>query len=109
MKARMTIETSIMGKPLFGIKEYLNTSPKFQFAGGDAGLVIDGLSAGATAFALGCSTYFQDWSFRSRLLRTAEIAGGTIKKSGQRHYRLGEYFITGEATALAMRTNIKRN
>jgi hypothetical protein len=36
------------------------------------------------------------------------MAGGTTKSKGKRCYRLGEIFITGEATALAMRTNIKR-
>ena len=50
----------------------------------------------------------KDWEFRSKLLRTAEMAGGTNKSKGKRCYRLGEIFITGEATALAMRTNIKR-
>lgn len=108
MKAVMSKEASVMGKTFFGIKEYMRKSPKFAFAGGDAGLVIEGISAGGTAFALGSSTYFGDWEFRSKLLRTAEMAGGTNKSKGKRCYRLGEIFITGEATALAMRTNIKR-
>ena len=108
MKAIMSKEVTIMGKQVFGIKEYMKKSPKLAFAGGDAGLVIYGLSAGGTAFALGSSTYFGDWEFRSKLLRTAEMAGGTKKSKGKRCYRLGELFITGEATALAMRTNIKR-
>lgn len=45
MKALMSTESTIMGKQFFGIKEYLNKSPGFQFAGGDAGLVVNGLSA----------------------------------------------------------------
>lgn len=108
MKALMSKEVTIMGKTVFGIKEFMRKSPKFAFAGGDAGLVIYGLSAGGTAFALGSSTFFGDWEFRSKLLRTAELAGGTTKSKGKRCYRLGELFITGEATALAMRTNIER-
>ena len=108
MKALMSKEVTIMGKTVFGIKEFMRKSPKFAFAGGDAGLVIYGLSAGGTAFALGSSTFFGDWEFRSKLLRTAEMAGGTTKSKGKRCYRLGELFITGEATALAMRTNISR-
>ena len=107
MKAIMTKEATILGKTFFGIKEYMKKSPQFAFAGGDAGLVIEGLSAGGTAFALGSSTYFEDWEFRSKLLRTAEMAGGTTQSKGKRCYRLGEIFITGEATALAMRTNVK--
>jgi hypothetical protein len=103
----MTKEATILGKTFFGIKEYMKKSPQFAFAGGDAGLVIEGLSAGGTAFALGSSTYFEDWEFRSKLLRTAEMAGGTTQSKGKRCYRLGEIFITGEATSLAMRTNVK--
>lgn len=62
----------------------------------------------ALSILLGSSTYFGDWEFRSKLLRTAEMAGGTKKSKGKRSYRLGELFITGEATALAMRTNVSR-
>lgn len=108
MKAIMTKTIVFQGKEIFGIKEYLRKSPSFALSGGDAGIVIKGISAGGTAFALGCATYFEDWEFRNKILRTAEIAGGTIKKKGKRYYRLGNIFITGEATALAMRTNIKR-
>ena len=32
----------------------------------------------------------------------------TKKEKGMRHYNLGELFLVGEATALAMRTNVKR-
>ncbi|MCQ2247250.1 MAG: hypothetical protein MJZ69_10785 [Bacteroidaceae bacterium] len=107
MKAVMCKETSVFGNKVFGIKEYMHKSPKFSFDI-DAGLVVNGLSASGSAFALGSCTFFGDWEMRSRLLQTAEVAGGTVKKNGKRHYRLGDVFITGEATALAMRTNIKR-
>jgi hypothetical protein len=42
------------------------------------------------------------------MLRTAEIAGGTKKQKGMRHYNIAELFLVGEATVLAMRTNVKR-
>lgn len=67
-----------------------------------------GISAGGTAFALGVATFFGDWEFRYNMLRTAEIAGGTKKEKGMRHYKISKMFLVGEATALAMRTNVKR-
>jgi hypothetical protein len=42
------------------------------------------------------------------MLRTAEVVGGTKKEKDMRHYRIAEMFMVGEATVLAMRTNIKR-
>ena len=72
------------------------------------GLIIKGLSAGGTAFAIGAATYFEDWEFRYQMLRTAEIAGGTKKQKRMRHYNIAEIFLVGEATTLAMRTNVKR-
>ena len=75
---------------------------------GDAGLVVKGISASGTAFGLGAATFFGDWEFRYQMLRTAEIAGGTKKSKEMRHYKLSEMFMVGEATALAMRTQIKR-
>lgn len=105
-------EASILGKKFIGIREFLGKNPDFSFMKEDAGLVIKGLSAGGTAFVLGAATYFEDWKFRYQLLRTADIAGGTVKEtSGDkklRHYKLAEQFLVGEATALAMRTNVKR-
>lgn len=77
-------------------------------SGGDAGLVIKGISAGGTAFAIGAATLLEDWDFRYELLRTAEIGGCTVKGNRTRHYRLGEFALVGEATAMAMRTNVKR-
>lgn len=89
-----------------GIKEYLNKSPKFYFDP-DSGPIVNGLSPSGTAFALGAVTYFDDWEFRSHLLRTADIAGTTVKGRRTRHYRLGEIALVGEATVLGMRTNVK--
>lgn len=62
-----------------------------------------------TAFILGAVTYFGDWEFRSKLLRTANLAGVTVrkKKKHTRHYRLDKIAIVGEAVALGMRTNVK--
>lgn len=108
MKQFFTKETDLMGTTIYGIKEYRNRSPIFSLAAGDAGLVIQGISAGGTAFALGSATYFGDWKMRYELLRTAEIGGCTITDGRMRHYKLGEFSLVGEATALAMRTNINR-
>ena len=69
-----------MGKRVCGVQEDLKKSPAFKPAPGDAGLIIKGLSAGGTAFAIGAATYFEDWEFRYQMLRTAEIAGGTKKQ-----------------------------
>lgn len=108
MVKNMTKDASLLGTTVFGVKEYLNKSPKFEMKAGDAGLIVMGLSAGGTAFGLGSATFFGDWETRFQFLRTAEIAGGTIKEEGMRHYKMSELFMVGEATALAMRTNIKR-
>lgn len=55
------------------------------------------------------ATYLGDWQFRSKLLRTANLVGVTVrkKKNHTRHYRLGEIAIVGEAVELGMRTNFK--
>lgn len=104
----MRKEVTFMGKKVCGVQEDLKKSPAFKPAPGDAGLIIKGLSAGGTAFAMGAATYFEDWEFRYQMLRTAEIAGGTKKQKGMRHYNIAELFLVGEATALAMRTNVRR-
>lgn len=101
-------DDTFMGKHICGVKEYLKQSPRFKMIPGDAGLVVKGISAGGTAFAFGAATFFGDWEFRHKMLCTAEIAGGTKKSKGMRHYKMGEMFMVGEATALAMRTNVKR-
>lgn len=101
-------EASFMGKNVCGVKEYLSKDPEFKMMPGDTGLVVRGISAGGTAFALGAATFFGDWEFRYQMLRTAEMAGGTKKEKGMRHYMISDMFLVGEATALAMRTNVKR-
>lgn len=101
-------EVSIMGKTICGVKEYLHKSYDFKVMPGDAGLVFKGISAGGTAFAIGAATYFGDWEFRYQILRTAELVGGTEKMKRMRHYKMANMFLVGEATMLAMRTNIKR-
>ncbi len=97
-----------MGKDICGLKEYLRQSPAFKMAPGDAGLVVKGFSTGGTAFAIGAATYFGDWEFRYGMLKTAEVAGGTKREKGMRHYNIADIFLVGEATALAMRTHINR-
>jgi hypothetical protein len=94
-------------EPLCCIKEYLRKSPMFKLDP-DAGPIIGGMSPSGTAFGIGSATFFEDWNFRNKMLETAEIAGQTIKEDNKRHYRLGEYVIVGEATTLAMKTNIRR-
>ncbi len=108
MKKVFGHETSLLGTKVVGLKEYQNKLPDFSVKPGDAGLIIKGISAGAIAFAPGAPTYFGDWEFRSQLLRTAEIASGSKKEKGMRHYNMADMFLVGEATVLAMRTNIQR-
>lgn len=108
MKKVFGHETSLLGTTVVGLKENQNKLPNFSMKPGDAGLIIKGISAGAMAFAPGAPTYFGDWEFRSQLLRTAEVASGTTKEPGMRHYNMADMFLVGEATMLAMRTNIQR-
>lgn len=108
MKRHFTHEATMFGVTVKGIREYQKRLPEFGMSGGDAGLIIKGISAGGTAFALGVATLLEDWDFRYELLRTAEIGACTVKDDRTRHYRLGEFALVGEATALAMRTNIRR-
>lgn len=90
--------------PLFGMKEYMDIAPLVA-ADVDAGIILFGLSPSGTAFTIGSATYFGDDSVRSKLLRTAEIAGHTVASGDRRHYLLADVAIVGEAIALAMRTN----
>ena len=99
-------EENISGKTVFGIKEYLKASPKFKMDM-DAGPIIYGFSPSGSAWAIGSATYFEEWETRSRLLRTAEMAGGSVKRNGKRHYRLANFALVGEAAVLGMRTNRK--
>lgn len=93
---------------LTGIIEYLGKSPRLAFDP-NAGPIVNGLSPSGTAFILGAATYLGDWQFRSKLLRTANLVGVTVrqKRNHTRHYRLGEIAIVGEAVELGMRTNFK--
>ncbi len=91
---------------IVGVREYLNRAPRLAMDP-DAGPIAFGLSPSGTAWAIGSATCFEDWELRHQLLRTAEVAGCTVKeKEGMRHYRLGEMAIVGEAVALAARTNV---
>ena len=108
MKKVWGSNASLMGNTVYGIKEYTHKSPKFTIDPGQSGLIIMGLSAGGTAFALGSATLLGDWEMRRQLLRTAELGGCTVKEKCKRHYRLGEFALAGEAIALAMRTNVER-
>ena len=90
--------------PVTGIKEYHD---KFCLIGMDidAGPIIMNLSPSGTAFAIGCATSLGDIEFRSQLLKTAEIAGSTIRWFDKSHYLLANVALVGEAIALAMRTS----
>ena len=47
------------------------------------------------------------YQIRKGILKTAEIAGHTIKMGDKRHYLLANVALVGEAIMLAMRTNYK--
>ncbi len=93
----------IKKNPVTGFKEYSYKSPFFTFDI-DAGAIILGLSPTGTAFGIGPCTYFQDWTLRRKLLRTAELAGTTVFWHGKSHYLLADIALVGEAITLAMRT-----
>lgn len=90
--------------PLSGLKEYYDRSCWLGMDI-DAGPIIMNLSPSGTAFAIGSATYFEDNDFRNTLLKTAEIAGHTVKWDDSRHYLLANVVLVGEAITLAMRTN----
>lgn len=94
--------------PASGIKEYHDQSCWLGMDI-DAGPIILNLSPSGTAFAIGAATYFNDMAFRKSLLRTAEIAGHTVKWDNKRHYLLANLALVGEAITLAMRTNYSKN
>lgn len=94
--------------PASGIKEYHDRSCWFGMDI-DAGPIILNLSPSGTAFAIGSATYFGDNAFRNSLLKTAEIAGHTIRWGNKRHYLLADIALVGEAITLAMRTNHRTN
>lgn len=94
--------------PATGIREYHDHSCWLGMDI-DAGPIILNLSHSGTAFAIGEATYFNDIEFRNSLLKTAEIAGHTVKWNNKRHYLLGDIALVGEAITLAMRTNCNTN
>lgn len=94
--------------PATGIREYHDRSCWLGMDI-DAGPIILNLSPSGTAFAIGAATYFNDIEFRNSLLKTAEIAGHTVKWNNKRHYLLGDIALVGEAITLAMRTNYRTN
>ena len=90
--------------PFNGISEYYDRSCWLGLDI-DAGPIIFNLSPSGTAFAIGCATSLGDMEFRSQLLKTAEIAGSTIRWFDKSHYLLANVALVGEAIALAMRTS----
>ena len=90
--------------PFNGISEYHDRSCWLGLDI-DAGPIIFNLSPSGTAFAIGCATSLGDMEFRSQLLKTAEIAGSTIRWFDKSHYLLANFALVGEAIALAMRTS----
>ena len=90
--------------PVTGIKEYQDKTCLIGMDI-DAGPIIMNLSPSGTAFAIGCATSLDDIEFRNKLLKTAEIAGSTIKWFDKSHYLLANVALVGEAIALAMRTS----
>lgn len=65
------------------------------------------LSSSGTAFMTGAATYFHDRSIRKDILRTAEIAGHSVRHDGKQHYLLANVALVGESIMLAMRTHFK--
>lgn len=90
--------------PFNGISEYHDSSCWLGMDI-DAGPIIFNISPSGTAFAIGCATSLGDMEFRSQLLKTAEIAGSTIRWFDKSHYLLANVALVGEAIALAMRTS----
>lgn len=87
-----------------GLKEYWDRSCPIGLDM-DAGPIIFEISPSGTAFFAGSSTFFNDSDVRNGILKTAEIAGHTIKLGDKRHYLLANIALVGEAIMLAMRTN----
>lgn len=75
----------------------------------DAGPIILELSPSGTAFFAGSSIFFNDSIVRKGILKTAEIAGHTIKMGNKRHYLLANVALVGEAIMLAMGPNHKHH
>ena len=90
--------------PFNGISEYYDRSCWLGMDI-DAGPIIFNLSPSGTAFAIGCATSLGDIEFRRQLLKTAEIAGSTVRWFDKTHYLLANVALVGEAIAMAMRTS----
>ena len=73
----------------------------------DAGPILFELSPSGTAFMTGAATYFHDSAIRKDILRTAEIAGHSVRHNGKQHYLLANVALVGESIMLAMRTHFK--
>ena len=71
----------------------------------DSGPILLELSPSGTAFFAGTATLFGDKEVCNGILRTAEFAGYTVGKGGNRHYLLANIALVGESIVLAMRTN----
>ena len=89
-----------------GLKEYWDRACPIGLDM-DAGPIIFELSPSGTAFFAGSSTFFNDSGVRTGILKTAEIAGHTIKIGDKRHYLLANIALVGETIMLAMRTHVK--
>ena len=95
----------MQGKLITGIREYYD-HPCWLGIDIDSGPIICNLSPSGTAFAIGAATYFVDFDFRNRLLKTGEIAGSTVRWRSSNHYLLANVALVGEAITLAMRTSM---
>ena len=91
-----------------GLKEYWDRACPIGLDM-DAGPIILELSPSGTAFFAGSSTYLNDSEVRNSILKTAEIAGHTIKIGNKLHYLLANAALVGEAIMLAMRTHNRKN
>ena len=94
--------------PFTGIREYHDRTCLLGMDI-DAGPIIFNLSPSGTAFAIGCATMMGDMEFRRQLLKTAEVAGGTMRWFDKSHYLLANVALVGEAITLAMRTSMPYN
>lgn len=97
----------LQNNPATGITEYSDKTCWLGFDI-DAGPIILNLSPSGTAFAIGSATFFEDTELRSKLLKTAEIAGFSWSWNDQKHYLLANVALVGEAIALAMRTSMPK-
>ena len=97
----------IQKNPATGIRELSDETCWLGFDI-DAGPIILNLSPSGTAFAIGPSSLFNDSELRTKLLKTAEIAGSSWSWDNKKHYLLANLALVGEAITLAMRTSVSR-